>query len=260
MTVTDERTPLAFDLDLFFGHPAHKKLQKQWNGRSPRGLYKTYSGGGQLDGNGNAILAASSYPSAGMRAYIRTVQIMDAQNPLAQSFTALNALPALGASPATVFNNNSVGVNATVSGGTVSAIAVNGTTTGLTSGTFFIPAGGTLTVTYTAAPTVTTARSLGPSGPNGSLSGSFGVFAGPEIPAYTASGVIIPVPPDPNDCIIPLAYGVPQFQMISDWSNWIDPGDRPFIICTGVQGTSGSLAFQILVNEFRMEDVELLHS
>lgn len=40
-----------------------------------------------------------------------------------------------------------------VSGGTVTAIAVGGTATGLTSGAIFIPAGETITLTYSAAPT-----------------------------------------------------------------------------------------------------------
>lgn len=40
-----------------------------------------------------------------------------------------------------------------VSGGTVSAIAVDGVATGLTSGTFRVPSGKTITLTYTVAPT-----------------------------------------------------------------------------------------------------------
>ncbi len=40
-----------------------------------------------------------------------------------------------------------------VSGGTVTAIAIGGTATGLTSGAVFIPAGETITLTYSAAPT-----------------------------------------------------------------------------------------------------------
>jgi len=43
----------------------------------------------------------------------------------------------------------------TITGGTVSGIAVDGTSTGLTSGTVFVPAGHTITVTYSAAPTWT---------------------------------------------------------------------------------------------------------
>lgn len=61
---------------------------------------------------------------------------------------------ALGASGVATYNNNSFGVFQTITGGTVSAIAINGTATGLTSGQFFVPAGGTVTVTYTVAPTL----------------------------------------------------------------------------------------------------------
>ena len=43
-----------------------------------------------------------------------------------------------------------------VSGGTVTAIAVDGTTTGLTSGTIYVPAGQDLAITYSVAPTVVT--------------------------------------------------------------------------------------------------------
>lgn len=72
---------------------------------------------------------------------------------------AVNAIP-LAASGVASYNNNSTGVNLTISGGTVTAIAINGTTTGLTSGTFFVPAGGTVTVTYTVAPTTFTTAGL----------------------------------------------------------------------------------------------------
>ena len=67
----------------------------------------------------------------------------------------INQIP-LAASGVASYNNNSVGVNQTITGGTVTAIAINGTTTGLTSGVFFVPAGGTVTVTYTVAPTTFT--------------------------------------------------------------------------------------------------------
>lgn len=70
----------------------------------------------------------------------------------------------LAASGVAAYNNNSVGVNVTVAGGTVSAIAVNGTSTGATSGTFFVPAGGTITVTYTVAPTTFTTVGIATSG------------------------------------------------------------------------------------------------
>lgn len=85
-------------------------------------------------------------------------QLIDAgpQDQVVSQAAAVNNL-VLNASPSTSFNNNSFGVNATVTGGTVSAISVNGVATGQTSGTFFVPAGGTIQITYTVAPGLTTA-------------------------------------------------------------------------------------------------------
>jgi lysophospholipase L1-like esterase len=60
--------------------------------------------------------------------------------------------------PATTvaYTNNSLGnQQVTVGGGTVTVLAVNGTTTGLTSGTFILAPGDTLTPTYSVAPTWT---------------------------------------------------------------------------------------------------------
>jgi hypothetical protein len=72
---------------------------------------------------------------------------------------AVNQIP-LGASGVATFNNNSAGVQQTITGGTVTAIAINGTSTGQTSGVFFVPAGGTVTVTYTVAPTTFTTAGI----------------------------------------------------------------------------------------------------
>jgi hypothetical protein len=54
-------------------------------------------------------------------------------------------------------NPNPVPVSATVTGGTVTVIAINGVVTGQTSGTFTVPGYGSITVTYSVAPTLTTA-------------------------------------------------------------------------------------------------------
>lgn len=45
----------------------------------------------------------------------------------------------------------------TISGGTVTVIAINGVSTGQTSGTFTVPPGGSITVTYSVAPAFTDA-------------------------------------------------------------------------------------------------------
>lgn len=63
----------------------------------------------------------------------------------------------IGASTVPVLNPNPVPVSVTISGGTVTAIAISGVSTGQTSGTFTVPVGGSITVTYSVAPTFTMA-------------------------------------------------------------------------------------------------------
>ena len=64
-------------------------------------------------------------------------------------------LMTIGATTVASVNPNPVPVNVTVTGGTVTVIAVNGITTGLTTGTFLIPAAGSITITYSVAPSFT---------------------------------------------------------------------------------------------------------
>lgn len=67
----------------------------------------------------------------------------------------LVATPAVPASTVAQFNASGAPVVVTVTGGTVTVIAVNGTATGQTSGSVTVPAGGTITLTYSVAPTWT---------------------------------------------------------------------------------------------------------
>jgi hypothetical protein len=70
----------------------------------------------------------------------------------AANTTAAFTQPAVPAT--TVAYTNAFGVDCSVyvSGGTVTAVAIAGTTTGLTSGAFLVPAGQTITLTYSSAP------------------------------------------------------------------------------------------------------------
>jgi len=75
------------------------------------------------------------------------------------------ALMTLAASTVASVNPNPVPVNITISGGTVTVIAISGVTTGQTSGTFLVPAGGSITVTYSVAPSFTQADVAPAAGP-----------------------------------------------------------------------------------------------
>lgn len=84
-------------------------------------------------------------------------------------FTTAMTLAATGVASA---NPNPVPVSVTVSGGTVTQIAINGANTGQTSGTFTIPVGGSITVTYSVSPAFTVADippTAGYPGVNGTL-------------------------------------------------------------------------------------------
>lgn len=63
----------------------------------------------------------------------------------------------IGATGVAVANPNPVAQSVTISGGTVTDISVSGVSTGQISGTFTVPAGGTISVTYSVAPTFTAA-------------------------------------------------------------------------------------------------------
>lgn len=63
----------------------------------------------------------------------------------------------IGATGVAALNPNPVPVSVTITGGTVTVIAVNGVVTGLTTGTFTVPVGGSITVTYSVGPTFTMA-------------------------------------------------------------------------------------------------------
>ena len=67
--------------------------------------------------------------------------------------TGPQAVPAVPASGTALANPFPFDCTVYVTGGVVTAIAVGGTATGLTSGSVFIPTGETITLTYTSAPT-----------------------------------------------------------------------------------------------------------
>lgn len=89
-------------------------------------------------------------------------QLIDAgpQDQIVSQASPVNNVP-VGATGVASFNNNAFGVNVTVATGTATFsgnTTVNGVNTGATTGTFFVPAGGTITTNYSAgAPVYTTA-------------------------------------------------------------------------------------------------------
>lgn len=96
--------------------------------------------------------------------------------------------PAVPASTTPQTNTNSYPVTVVITGGTgLTSVVVNGVQVGTTAGTYTVPAGGTIAITYTSAPTWTWAN------PNVGLPGSINTtttyVAGATVPvaAVTAS-------------------------------------------------------------------------
>lgn len=73
-------------------------------------------------------------------------------------------------------NPNPVPVSVTITGGTVTVIAVNGAVTGLTTGTFTVPAFGSITITYSSAPTFAVADLPPGSWPSTAIGGDLAAY------------------------------------------------------------------------------------
>ena len=92
----------------------------------------------------------------------------------------------LGASTVASLNPGPTARSITITGGTVTVIAVSGVVTGLTTGTFTVPPGGSITVTYSVAPAFTDADPVPAAGTyplvNSVLAGYLAAYpSGPQI-------------------------------------------------------------------------------
>lgn len=90
------------------------------------------------------------------------------------------ATPAVPASTVAASNPSGIAVTVVITGGTVTNVAVNGVTAGTGDGTYTLPAGGTIAVTYSAAPTWMW-----------SVSSAFGAQAYLQVTAFTGTDVTI---------------------------------------------------------------------
>jgi hypothetical protein len=153
---------------------------------------------------------------------------------------------ALAASTVPAYNNNPQGINVSVQGGTVTVIAVNGTATGLTSGTVYVPAGGTLTITYTVAPSLTSSNVVGPTG---------FVAASPLV--NVIADVFCGMSVDPNLVDFSAARISSMFAgsiyNIGHKKIWVQPGEQVYALVYGLQA-SVPVEFVITVDEWRARD------
>lgn len=94
---------------------------------------------------------ASGFAGATFNTLLNTVRVYDLTLP-DFSVNSINTPPAVPATTVALVNPFPFRVAIHITGGTVSAIAIAGTATGLTAGTFLLNPGFSITLTYTAAP------------------------------------------------------------------------------------------------------------
>lgn len=100
------------------------------------------------------IVRASGFAGGTFSSLTGIVRVRDISLP---DFTVQgsNTPPAVPASTTPLTNPFPFDCNVTITGGTVTVIAINGTATGVTSGSFVVKAGETITITYSVVPTWT---------------------------------------------------------------------------------------------------------
>ena len=86
-----------------------------------------------------------------------TLNLLQAVGGLFPSISALTgtSAPAVPSSGTNATNSNAWAVVATISGGTLTQVNVNGAQVGTTAGAYWVPAGGTINIVYSVAPTWT---------------------------------------------------------------------------------------------------------
>lgn len=102
--------------------------------------------------NDNLGGAQGSADCGPLQGYVWKVIRVTVESSQADS-TAVPSQPAVPASTVAAQNSNVYPVQVVISGGTLTAVVVNGVTVGTGDGTYYVPAGGNISVTYTVAPT-----------------------------------------------------------------------------------------------------------
>lgn len=129
------------ELDNSLGHSLDSAVRDLYRGID----YLQYA----AQGNGTGLITLPYSPESG---YSWSIKLVAAQ--LAPSTTTPSPnTPAVPASGVAVQNTNLYPVNVTISGGTLTAVAVNGITVGTGDGTYLVPSGAAISMTYSVAPT-----------------------------------------------------------------------------------------------------------
>lgn len=214
------------------------KLDSIKNRMDQRPVFKPVANSGVVNGPTPVALEIPESPARGRIWNILAVAVLgnDPHTIVGANVTA----PAVPASGVAVFNTNPQAVTVTVSGGTVSQIAVNGTNTGLTTGAVVVPAFGFITLTYTVAPTWTWAGTTGQ--------------AVADVYAGTATDPQTPT----IDNIIAGGIPIPSVQSFSKQVHWCSSGERLIAIISNAGFGNQNISFIARVAEYPVEAVEAM--
>lgn len=215
-----------------------QKLDKISSKMDMRPVYKPVGNSGIINGPSATLIEIPITPARGRIWNVLSVGVYgpDAHTSVGSNVTA----PAVPASTVPAFNNNNQAVIVTVTGGTVTAIAVNGVTTGATSGAITVPAFGWITLTYSVAPTWTWAGTTGQ--------------AVADVYAGTAAD-----PSSPTlDNVIASALPIPTTQSYSKQVHWCSTGERLLAIISNAGFGAQNLSFICRVAEYPVGAVEAM--
>ena len=131
--------------------PMHKRMDKA---AAPKPIRRRFGGSGIA--TTGQITNVPTFPicAEGRMWVVRIIRLfgVDTHTPI-NAANPTPAQPAVPASTVAVQNTNSYPVSVVISGGTITAVVVNGITVGTAAGTYLVPSGGAISITYSVAPT-----------------------------------------------------------------------------------------------------------
>jgi hypothetical protein len=192
--------------------------------------------GGTISSNGAPVqlIQIQSRPSTGRKWHITFLSVFG--NDPHTNIGALITPPAVPATGIAQSNYYPFPVAVTVSGGTVTAINVNGSATGLTSGTVWVPSGGSISIAYTVAPTWVWTEQNGSTTEVGIFPGTtqafVDVYSGSEPDSINLIGGM-------PDCILSGA-NIPTAQITGHKSLWCHSGHTIYGLAYNVPASTSA--------------------
>lgn len=195
--------------------------------------------GSVVGATGTATIMSNQAPDSGRIWELERFSLFGADGHTALTTVPAVTQPAVPASTVAQQNVNQFPVQVVISAGTITAVVVNGVTVGSGAGTYTVPANGSISITYTVAPTwVWTALST--SGALADVYAASSPLVVPDMSAQIFSGLAIPSTTYPPD-----------------ESEWLHYGEQLIVVAFGLPANS-QVVFVARIADWPMEAVESL--